>query len=92
MSNTYHYKLLGLGGGISFLVMPLLWEFISFALPAFRRLSTESKSIWILGITIMLVIVADLVFKYTKKHNIKVKDALPVEYAYGITKVQELVH
>jgi len=62
---TMYYKFYGLGGGVFFLMMPLLFEGISRASPIFNKLSMEVKSMTVL--TTMLIIIGIADWFYTKK-------------------------
>ena len=82
------YKLYGIGGGLSFLIMPVLWELTSYILPAFHRLSMEEKSICVIGFTIILTIVAGIIYKYMKRRKIKAEDVIPRQYVEGAKTVK----
>jgi hypothetical protein len=75
--DTDHYKLLGFFAGISFLCMPLLWEFIAYTVPAFRNLSFEARSIFVIGFAIIVAICADLIHTYLKRKKESVSQVLP---------------
>jgi uncharacterized membrane protein len=72
-----HYKLLGLIGGISFLVMPIIWEIIAFVVPAFRALSREGRAIFVISSIIITVIIGELIYTYFKRSKKHVQDVLP---------------
>ena len=60
---TVYYKFYGLGGGIFFLLMPFIFEGISYASPMFNELSMEVKSMTIL--TTMLIVLGLAGWFYT---------------------------
>ena len=62
---TMYYKFYGLGGGIFFLMMPVVFESISYASPMFHNLSIESKSMIVL--TTMLTAFGIAGWFYNKK-------------------------
>jgi hypothetical protein len=64
-----HYKLLGLLTGVSFLVMPVISELFAYLIPAFGRLSFESKSAFVIGFIIILLIIVELIYTYLKKRH-----------------------
>jgi hypothetical protein len=64
-----HYKLLGLLTGVSFLVMPVISELFAYLIPAFGRLSFESKSAFVIGFLIVLLIIGELIYTYLKKRH-----------------------
>jgi hypothetical protein len=64
-----HYKLLGFYTGISFLIMPILWELLAYFVPVFNNLPFETKSAIIIGSVILLSIIAELIYTYLHKHN-----------------------
>jgi hypothetical protein len=64
-----HYKLLGLLTGVSFLVMPIISELFAYLIPAFGRLSFESKSAFVIGFLIVLLIIGELIYTYLKKRH-----------------------
>ena len=88
--NRDHYKLLGLGGGISFLIMPVIWEFIEYIYPTFMKLSKEEQSVFILGSVIILAIVIELVYEYIKKKHIPVttRTLIPSDYKEVYDKLE----
>jgi uncharacterized protein YxeA len=62
---TIYYKFYGLGGGIFFLLMPFIFEGISYASPMFNDLSMEAKSMIVL--TTMLTAFGLAGWFYNKK-------------------------
>jgi hypothetical protein len=86
------YKLYGIGGGLSFLIMPVLWEVTSYLLPAFHRLSMEEKSICVIGFTIILTIIAGIIYKYMKRRKIKARDVIPRQYVEGAQTIKSGVN
>lgn len=65
-----HYKVLGLLGGLSFLVMPLIWEMVEQYSPWFKELSLAKKSGVILSSTIITLIIVELVYKFAYKKSL----------------------
>ena len=57
-----HYLILGLVGGITFLLMPLLWEIIEYFIPFFNNLPLEQQNIYIIASIIVVVVIAELVY------------------------------
>ena len=86
------YRLYGIGGGISFLIIPVLWELTLYLLPAFHRLRMEEKSICVLGFIIILAIVADIVRGYMKRRKIKAQDVIPNQYVEGAQTIKNGVN
>jgi len=64
-----HYKLLGFLTGLSFLIMPVLWELLANIIPAVNNLTFEAKSIGVIGFAIMISIIAEIIYTYFKKQN-----------------------
>jgi len=85
-----HYKIFGLGGGISFLVMPLLWETLQVVLPAFHRLPAEQKSMVVITFTVVAAIVADIVYNYVRKNHIGASDVIPSPYLNGAKEIKKI--
>jgi len=85
------YKLLGLGGGIGFLVFPLIWEAFDHVVPFFRSLSTEMQNLVLITFTIILFFVIDLIYNYMHRRNIKLtaKNIVPTDYQNAYTHVAE---
>jgi len=75
-----HYKILGLYGGISFLVMPLLWEIIDRIFPMFDKLSMEAQNAAIIGVTVIVAIAGESLYVYLKKQDIAVTTLVPGVY------------
>ena len=73
MKYQQHYKLLGLIGGLSFLVMPFFWELLAFINPVLHNMSSEMRSLTILGGSIIFVILLGFIYMYVKKNKIPVK-------------------
>ena len=61
---TDHYLIIGLVGGISFLIMPPGWELIEYISPYFRKLPFEQQNLWIIGAVIVIAVIAELVYIY----------------------------
>jgi uncharacterized membrane protein len=87
-----HYKLLGLFGGVTFLAMPLLWEFMGYAVPAFNQLSLENRSAAIVGGVIIISIIGELVYLYLKRKNKTVLQVIPQNYAENIQTAENIGH
>jgi uncharacterized membrane protein len=84
-----HYRLLGLFGGISFLVMPFFNEFLRYVFPIFRNLSYVQQSIWVIGITILLFIIIEMIYRHYKKQHKTVVQALPPVYQEEIENIKQ---
>ena len=85
-----HYKLLGLFGGITFLVMPIIWEFMGYAVPAFNQLSVENRAAAIVGIVILLSIIGEMIYLYLKRKNKTVLQVIPQNYADSIQTAENI--
>lgn len=68
-----HYKLLGLIGGLSFLVMPLIWEILEYINPVLNNMSYELRSLTILGGSILFIIILGLIYTFYIKDKKKFK-------------------
>lgn len=64
-----HYKILGLYYGISFLIMPIIWELTSFFMPLFNKLAFETRSEIIIGSVILFFIAGDFIYGYLKSNE-----------------------
>jgi hypothetical protein len=82
---TMYYKFYGLGGGIFFLLMPVILETVSQGLPVFNKLSTEVKSMTVL--TTILIVFGIANWFYTKNLLLPVHQK---EYEYIKNKVKDL--
>ena len=51
-----HYRFLGIGSGIYFILIPFLWEFLEYIVPKVNNLSMENKALTVIGITILIII------------------------------------
>lgn len=85
-----HYKILGLGGGISFLLMPILWEIIGYSVPAFNKLSVETKSAVVVGIVILMTIIGEFIHLYLHKTQKTITQILPQNYQQNIQAAEEV--
>jgi len=83
-----HYKLLGLVGGITFLIMPVLWEIISYIIPKFNQLTYAQKSICIMSVIILLLIIIESIYRYLKRKNETIVQALPPVYQQNVEDVK----
>lgn len=86
-----HYKIFGLGSGIAFLCMPLLWELIAFALPQFSKLPMEQKSMWIIALSIFIVLVGDVLLQIKKRNDIDASDVVPEFAVQNATRLYNSV-
>lgn len=81
------YKLFGLGGGLSFIILPILWEIIDRGIPFFRSLSNEIQKLILFSGVIILLFIFDLIYNYINRNkiDITVKQLIPKDYqgAYG---------
>ena len=89
-TDNQHYKIFGLGGGLSFLIMPLIWEAFAYIVPAFDTLSREIKAAIIVGIVIVLTIIVDLIYVYLHKKEKTIVQVLPQNYQQNIQAVEEV--
>lgn len=60
--DLFHYKLIGIGGGISFLLIPIIIELFIIMIPGFRSLPYEEKSMIILGGSIFIIILSGFIW------------------------------
>lgn len=65
----HHYKILGLYSGISFLMVPIIWELTSYLLPIFNKLSVETRSEMIIGSVILFFVFGDVIYAYLKENE-----------------------
>lgn len=72
-NDIFHYKVLGIGGGISFLLMPIMWECIGFLFPIFKHYTLETRSVIILTGSIILVIILGFIFDLFKRQNLSIE-------------------
>jgi hypothetical protein len=68
--NRNYYLLLGLGGGLSFMLLPILWEATMYFNPWFRTLRFEQKSMVAIGLAIAIVVVADCIYSYMQRNKL----------------------
>jgi hypothetical protein len=71
--NIFYYKLLGIGGGISFLIIPVIFETIEYFFPAFDKLPFEYKAMYILIITLILIVILGFIWSLFIKENLSLK-------------------
>lgn len=86
------YKLFGLGGGISFIVFPILWEIIDRSIPFFRGLPSEVQKLAMFSGVIILLFSIDLIYNYInrKKIEISAKQLIPRDYQNAYGHVEDL--
>ena len=70
--DIFHYKILGIGGGISFLLIPLVLELINYFFPIFKGHNLETRSIIILTGSIIFVIMLGYVLDYFKERKLSI--------------------
>ena len=71
-----NYFIIGLLGGISFLVMPPLWELIEYTMPFFRNLELEQQNLLIIASVAAIAILFQIIYViYIKSPN----DSIPKE-------------
>jgi hypothetical protein len=70
------YLWFGIGGGISFLIMPVIWEALAYASPALNRMPYETRSLVILGGSIFALFLAWLTYLLIKQKGVKPKYTL----------------
>jgi hypothetical protein len=70
--DIFHYKVLGIGGGISFLLIPCILEFINYFFPIFKGHNLETRSIIILTGSIIFIICLGYVLDYFKERNLSI--------------------
>lgn len=68
--NRNHYLLLGLGGGLSFICLPAVWEAIMYFIPWFRTLRFEQKSMVAIGLAISVLVIGDAIYSYLQKNKL----------------------
>jgi hypothetical protein len=68
--DLFHYKLIGIGGGISFLLIPIIIELFIIVIPGFRCLPYENKSMIILGGSIFIIIIIGFIWTIFDKYDL----------------------
>jgi hypothetical protein len=68
--DLFHYKLIGIGGGISFLLIPIIIELFIIVIPGFRCLPYENKSMIILGGSIFIIIIIGFILTIFDKYDL----------------------
>ena len=86
-----HYAIFGIGSGLAFLCMPLFWELMAYAIPAFKRLSIQRRSMLVISLSIVIVVIADIVYSFAKKNDIHPTDVVPPAYVITLNKVQHTI-
>lgn len=76
VSEYEKYKLYGYWGGILFLIVPPFMEFIEYAWPAFRRLSTRQQLVWTMVLTLVMIGVIAITFVVMKLRKKRRKEEL----------------
>jgi hypothetical protein len=71
-TDMFHYKLIGIGGGVTFLLIPLITELLLIIIPGFKKLTYEIKSMILLGGSILLAIIIGLIWSIFKKYNLSI--------------------
>ena len=67
--DSKQYLTLGLICGILYLLSPPLWELIEYMSPHFNNLPVEQQNMWIISVIIIVMIIAEIVYKYLKKKS-----------------------
>jgi hypothetical protein len=68
--NRNYYLLLGLGGGLSFMLLPAIWEATMYFNPWFGNLRFEQKSMVAIGLVLAVLITADGIYTYLQKNKL----------------------
>ena len=68
--NNKYYLVLGLGGGLSFMVLPVIWEATMYFNPWFKKLRFEQKSMVAIGLAILVLVLADGIYTYMQKNKL----------------------
>jgi len=84
-----YYEWLGLGGGLFFVSIPILWELLEWALPVFRHMSTEALSLSMISTTIVLFLIGERVYSYLKTNNFPI---IPREVDIVKTSINQHTH
>lgn len=86
------YKLFGLGGGISFIAFPILWEIIDRGIPFFRALNDQMQKLILFGMIIVVLIIIDIIYHYMNRANIEItpKQLIPRDYQGAYSHMEEL--
>jgi len=71
--NTQMYKFMGIGGGLSFLIIPVLWEAIIAFVPIFKGMNIYMKSVIILLSVIVIAIIVSIAIWLFKMYKDKLK-------------------
>lgn len=69
--NRRFYKFIGLGGGISFVLIPLVSEVIAYAEPAFNTLSESTRTQLTVGGTILVIVSVGVIWEILKRVNVR---------------------
>lgn len=90
-NQTSDYKLFGLGAGLSFIILPILWEIIDRGIPFFRGLSDNIQKLILLSCVILLLIVFDIVYHYINRNKIEItpKTFIPPDYQNAYTQAEQ---
>ena len=62
-----HYLLLGVVGGITFLLMPITWELIEYASPFFKNLPLEQQNIAIIASILIIIGIFQIIYMLYQK-------------------------
>jgi len=62
-----HYLLIGLVGGVTFLLMPLTWELIEYTSPFFKNLPLEQQNMAIIASILIIIGIFNIIYVLYKK-------------------------
>jgi hypothetical protein len=68
------YKLMGLGGGLSFIILPIIWESIIHFVPIFHQMTYYMKSCVLLVSVIIITLLVGVSIMVISKYKQKIKD------------------
>ena len=85
------YELFGLGGGLSFIVIPLIWEGIIKFTPIFKGMSSYTKSIVVLLSVILIAGAVLVLLAFLKRYKREIA-AYKQKLASGLNVGQSLGH
>ena len=94
VANYNDYKLLGIGSGAAFLVVPLLWYIFEAISPWFVRLNRELQNLIILLIVIIALIIIEGIYSYLQSKHIPIrpKTIIPADYQNAYEHTSEITN
>ena len=77
----HNYEIICYVGGFSFLALPIFWNYMTYVHPIYKNMSNDMKYIIIIGVTIFLSIIYEIIYKFFNqtKSNINTKSNIVLE-------------